>query len=143
MAEENVAALAYGSPPARGEGLSADAFRGLVTAFEDAQMQRAADVESRAGAQGREQIKALIDQHIDDAKWRELLHLARQVAEHGEKEYLLLRFPSELCTDNARAINNPPNPDWPKTLQGEAMELCARWRGSTILFGFHLAARGT
>jgi hypothetical protein len=40
MAEENAAALAHGSPPAGGEGLSADAFRGLVTAFKDAQMQR-------------------------------------------------------------------------------------------------------
>ena len=128
MAEEYAAALAHGSPPAGGEGLSADAFRGLVTAFKDAQMQRAADVEAGAVVQRREQIKALIDQHIDDTKWRESLHQARQVAERGEKEYLLLRFPSELCTDNARAINNPPNPDWPKTLQGEAMELYARWR---------------
>ena len=141
MVDENVAAMAHGSPPAGGEGLSADAFRGLVTAFKDAQTQRAADVESGAGAHRREQIKALIDQHIDDTKWRESLHHARQVAERGEKEYLLLRFPSELCTDNARAINNPPNPDWPKTLQGEAMELYARWRDQLSPRGFHLAAR--
>jgi uncharacterized membrane protein len=70
-----------GSPPAGGEGLSADAFRGLVTAFKDAQMQRAASVETGVVAQRRERIKALIDQHIDDTKWRELLHQARQVAE--------------------------------------------------------------
>src|SRR5271154_6595547 len=73
--------------------------------------------------------------------WRELLHQARQGAERGEKEYLLLRFPSELCKDGARAINNPPNPDWPKTLQGEAMELYARWRDQLSPRGFHLAAR--
>jgi hypothetical protein len=130
-----------GSPPAGGEGLSADAFRGLVTAFKDAQMQRAASVETGVVAQRRERIKALIDQHIDDTKWRELLHQARQVAERGEKEYLLFRFPSELCTDNARAINNPPNPDWPKTFKGEAMELYARWRDQLSPRGFHLAAR--
>ena len=112
-----------------------------MTAFKDAQIQRAEDVETAAAVQRREQIKALIDQHIDDTKWRESLHQARQVAERGEKEYLLLRFPSELCTDNARAINNPPNPDWPKTLQGEAMELYARWRDQLSPRGFHLAAR--
>ena len=56
-------------------------------------------------------------------------------------KYLLLRFPSELCTDGARAINNPPNPDWPSTLQGEAMELDARWRDQLSPRGFHLAAR--
>jgi len=141
MAEESAVALAHGTPPSGGEGLSADAFRDLVTAFNEAQMHRAEDVESGAVVQRRERVKTLIDQHIDDTKWRELLHQARQVAERGEKEYLLLRFPSALCTDDARAINNPPNPDWPKTLQGEAMELYARWRDQLSHRGFHLAAR--
>jgi hypothetical protein len=141
MAEESAAVLVRGSPPAEGEGLSADAFRGLAMTFKDARVQHAADVEASAVNQRRERVKALIDRHIDDTKWRELLHQARQVAERGEKEYLLLRFPSELCTDGARGINNPPNPDWPKTLQGEAMELYARWRDQLSPRGFHLAAR--
>jgi uncharacterized membrane protein len=141
MAEEGAAALVRGSPPAGGEGLSGDAFRDLAMAFKDARVQHATDVETAAVTQRRERIKALIDQHIGDTKWRELLHQARQVAERGEKEYLLLRFPSELCTDGARAINNPPNSDWPKTLQGEAVELYARWRDQLSPRGFHLAAR--
>jgi uncharacterized membrane protein len=141
MAEKDVAALVRGSPPAGGEGLSANAFRGLAMAFKDAQMQHATDVETAAVIERRDRVKALIGQHIDDTKWRELLHQARQIAERGEKEYLLLRFPSELCTDGARAINNPPNPDWPSTLQGEAMELYARWRDQLSPRGFQLAAR--
>jgi uncharacterized membrane protein len=141
MAEESAAALVRGSPSADGEGLSADAFRGLEAAFEDAQVQHAKDLKSAAVIQRTEQVKALIDQHIDDTAWRTLLHQARQIAERGKMEYLLLRFPSELCTDGARAINNPPNPDWPKTLQGEAMELYARWRDHLRPLGFHLAAR--
>ena len=104
-------------------------------------MRRAAENETAAVIQRRERVKVLIDQHIDDTKWRGLLDQARQVAERGEKEYLLLRFPSALCTDGARAINNPPNPDWPKTLQGEALELYARWRDQLSPRGFHLAAR--
>jgi uncharacterized membrane protein len=141
MTKESAAALARGSLPATGEGLSADAFRGLEKAFKDAQMQHAADVKNAAVIQRREQVKALIDQHIDDTKWQELLHKARQAAERGEKEYLLLRFPSALCTDGVRAINNPPNPDWPKTLRGEAAEFYARWRDQLGPCGFHLAAR--
>ena len=141
MAEESAAALVRGSPPAEGEGLSADAFRGLAMAFKDARVQHAADVEA-----SRRQPTPRAGQSVDRSahrryQWRELLHQARQVAERGEKEYLLLRFPSELCTDGARAINNPPNPDWPKTLQGEAMELYARWRDQLSPRGFHLAAR--
>jgi hypothetical protein len=78
--------------------------------------------------------------HSDDTKWR-ALHEAGQVGEHGEKEYLLLRFPSELCTDGAHAINNPPNPDWPNTLQGDAVEHYAGWHGQLRPREFHLAAR--
>ena len=85
MAEESAAALVRGSPPADDGGLSADAFRGLETAFEDAQVQHATDVETAAVTQRRERVKALIDQHIDDTKWRTLLHQARQVAERGEE----------------------------------------------------------
>ncbi len=141
MAEQGAAALVRGSPPAAGESLSADAFRGLEMAYKDAQVQHAADLKAAAVTLRREQVKAFIDQHIDDAKWRELLHQARQIAERGEKEYLLLRFPSTLCTDDARAINNPPNTNWPNTLRGEAAELYARWRNELSPRGFHLAAR--
>jgi hypothetical protein len=141
MANESAAALVRGSPPAAGEGLTAGAFRGLEMTFKDARAQNSADVEAAAVVQRRQLVKALIDQHIDDPKWQEILHQARQSAERGDKEYLLLRFPSELCTDDARAINNPPNPDWPKTLQGEAGELYARWRDQLSPRGFHLAAR--
>jgi uncharacterized membrane protein len=141
MAEQRVPALVRGSHPATEEGLSADAFRGLGLAFKDAKVQHAADVETAAIAQRRERVKALIDQQIDDAKWQELLHQAREAAEHSEKEYLLLRFPSTLCTDDARAINNQPNISWPETLRGEAAELYARWRDQLSRRGFHIAAR--
>ena len=66
MAEESAAVLVRGSPPAEGEGLSADAFRGLAMTFKDARVQHAADVEATAVTQRRERVKALIDQHIDD-----------------------------------------------------------------------------
>jgi hypothetical protein len=141
MAEESATALVRGSPPAECVGLSADAFRDLAITFKDAQVQHAADIEAADVFRRRERVKALIDQHIDDTKWRELLHQARHVAERGEKEYLLLRFPSELCTDGARAINNPPNLDWPRTLQGEAMELYTRWCDQLSPRGFYLVAR--
>ena len=68
MAGESVAALVRGSPPADSEGLSADAFRGLETAFKNAQVQHATDVETAAVIQRRQHVKALIDQHIDDSK---------------------------------------------------------------------------
>ena len=38
------------------------------------------------------------------------MHHAREAAERGEKEFQLLRFPSELCTDRGCAINADRNP---------------------------------
>jgi hypothetical protein len=141
MAEQSAAALLRGSPPSADEALSAAAFRDLKMNFESAKVQQAADAKAAAIVQRRERVKAMIDEHIDDTRWRELLHKARQAAEHGEKECLLLRFPSALCTDGARAINSPPNATWPETLRGEAAELYARWRDQLGPRGFHIGAR--
>ncbi|WP_245479776.1 hypothetical protein [Hansschlegelia zhihuaiae] len=43
----------------------------------------------------------------------------RWAAERGEKELLVMRFPSSFCTDQGRAINNA-DPKWPQTLEGFA-----------------------
>jgi hypothetical protein len=133
--------MARGSPPSADAAFSATAFRDLEKTFEAARAHSSADAKEAAIQQQRKRVKELIDEHIDDAKWRELLHRAHEVAEHGEKEFLLLRFPSALCTDGARAINNPPDDSWPQTLQGEAAELYARWNDELKPRGFHLSAR--
>jgi hypothetical protein len=82
----------------------------------------------------------LIDQHIAAGNWNTIIHRAREAAEHGEKEIMLLRFPSDLCTDQGRAIN-APLPDWPKTLRGEAAEIYLRWEHDLKPQSFHLTAR--
>ena len=61
----------------------------------------------RSGASHK--VKALIDHHISDDGWHDVLHQAREAAEHGEKEQLL-RFPSQLCSDGGRAINVAASP---------------------------------
>jgi hypothetical protein len=47
-----------------------------------------------AAEQRRLEVAELIDHHILDENWRSLVHEARHAAERGEREYLLLRFPS-------------------------------------------------
>lgn len=131
MAEESTAALVRGSLPADGEVLSSDAFRGLEIAFENAQEQHATDVKTAAATQRRERVEALIDQHIDDIKWRTLLHQARQVAERGKQEYLLLRFPSSYArTVRARSTEASWVP------LGGARTRLSGWQGDVGLFLF-------
>ena len=90
-----------------------------------------------SGSTGRQE---LIGTHISDGSWRHLLHEARTAAEQGLKEFLLLRFPSQVCSDGGRAVN-VPDQDWPTTLRGEAAEIYLRWSHDLQPQGFHLSAR--
>ena len=82
----------------------------------------------------------MIDLHVSDESLRALLHQAREAAEHGNKEFLLLQAPSQLHSDSRRAINAVEQ-DWRATLRGEAAELYLRWERELRPHGFHLAAR--
>lgn len=120
--------------------LSVSDFRGLVADFERSKRERRENVRRAAVTQRKRKVAQLIDQHMSDDSWRSLVHQAREAAEHGEKEYMLLRFPSQLCSDGGRAIN-VTEPDWPATLRGEAAEIYLRWERNLRGHGFHLAAR--
>jgi hypothetical protein len=64
----------------------------------------------------------------------------RSASEQGHREALMLRFPSDWCTDGGRAINND-DPDWPKTLQGIAKRGYAYWEVHLKPLGYKAHAR--
>jgi hypothetical protein len=111
---------------------SAESFRGYEQAFKEAQDRSKRDLEIEVAEHRQAQVRAMIEGEITDLAWDELVGQARKAAERGEKQYLLLRFPSELCTDESRAINNPPNPTWPQTLQAKRRKFTS---GRTPRFG--------
>jgi CBS domain-containing protein len=90
--------------------------------------------------QRRRDLRQLSETHVSDREWHRLVHGARESAERGDTEFLLLRFPSDLCSDGGRAIN-APDPEWPATLRGEAAELYLRWERELRPRHFHIAAR--
>jgi hypothetical protein len=69
-----------------------------------------------------------------------VLQRSREAAERGEREYLVLQFPAELCSDGGRAIN-VGEPGWPATLRGEAAETFLRYERTLKDRGFHMIAR--
>jgi CBS-domain-containing membrane protein len=115
-------------------------FRRLVNDYESKEQQQRDAARRGMAEQHRRDVEDLIDRHISDEAWRQLVHQAREAAERGEKESLLLRFPSELCSDGGRAVN-APEPDWPATLRGEAGEIYLRWERDLKPHGFRIAAR--
>ncbi|WP_428534542.1 hypothetical protein [Rhodopila sp.] len=120
---------------------SADSFRGFEKVFQKEQVQIDEDLKREVAEERRQQVKAMIAGKISNAAWNELIDRARKAATLGEKQFLLLRFPSDLCTDDSRAINNPPNPAWPQTLRGEAADVYNRWHTALRPHGFDLSAR--
>jgi CBS domain-containing protein len=126
--------------PAEDPGLSATDFRHLVAdAVSKKVHQQEAARQAEEEARGSS-IKELIDHHVSDDRWRATLHQARQAAERGEREILLLQFPAQLCSDGGRAIN-VAEPDWPRTLRGEAAETYLRFDHDLRPRGFHLIAK--
>jgi CBS domain-containing protein len=126
--------------PSTDDGPTVSDFRGLVTDHQHKKLEHERELNRAAVEQRRERVAELIDRHISDENWRALLHQARQSAERGEKEFMLLRFPSQLCSDGARAINTS-KADWSDSLRGEAAELYLRWEHDLKPHGFPLGAR--
>lgn len=120
--------------------LTVETFRGLVEharreAAERDEMARRAAQEAR-----RKAVEALVEHHLTDEGWRSILNAMRAAAERGEREFMLLRFPSALCSDGGRAVN-VPEPRWPQTLRGEAAEMYLRWERDLRSHGFRISAR--
>ncbi len=133
-------AAANGPARPRHDGISVEDFRHLVHEHRQLRLQREAEAQRLQRAERKVKVRELISQHIVDESWRSLLLQAHKAAENGEKEFLLLRFPNEVCSDGGRAINAPES-DWPATLRGEAAEVYLRWKRDLKPQGFSLGAR--
>jgi hypothetical protein len=115
-------------------------FRRLVAEFENKEVRRREEMRHNSEEQQKHKVEESIGTHISDESWRNLVHGAHAAAEEGLREFMLLRFPSRLCSDGGRAVN-VPDPEWPATLRGEAAEIYLRWSHDLKPQGFHLSAR--
>lgn len=126
--------------PAVEPGMTALAFRRLVDAHEDVKRQtriRETQVQDQARIA---LVKKLAGERLSDRAWKDLLDRAHSAAERGETDFLLIRFPSALCSDGGRMINAPDS-GWPTSLRGPAADIYERWRDELKPAGFGLAAR--
>jgi CBS-domain-containing membrane protein len=115
-------------------------FRGLMNDHARMEVRRRDEVRRQGVEQHYRTVVQLTEQHLADEMWGKLVTDARVAAQNGEREFLLLRFPCDLCSDHGRAIN-APEPGWPATLRGEAAEIYLRWERELKPQGFHIAAR--
>jgi CBS domain-containing protein len=122
------------------DALSAKAFRDAVRARKLESLDQKQTTRREAQLERERQVHAFLDQHVTDASWSEMLEKAKFAALNGEQEYMLLRFPSDLCSDGGRKIDVAEE-GWEGTLRGAAAELYGRWRTDLKPQGFSLSAR--
>ena len=78
-------------------------------------------------------------EHVTEQESALIRQLVLKAAADGKFEALVYSFPSDLCTDGGRAINNA-DPTWPDTLQGKARELYDRFMTVAQPEGYKLRA---
>ncbi len=119
---------------------SAAHFRALVSAHDQALEAESAQQRRQAQELREQRIKEMAAKRLSDAAWRQMLTSARNAASSGMREFMLIRFPSRLCSDGGRAIN-APDVRWPETLRGEPADIFQRWRDELQPEGFQIAAQ--
>ena len=76
---------------------------------------------------------------VSNAEINMVRRLVTNAVKDGKFEAMVYSFPSSLCTDGGRAINNS-DPDWPNTLQGKAKEFFDRYQQFGKPAGYRLKA---
>lgn len=112
--------------------MSADDLRSYMNDLEMARasklagaMTKAEEAQRKLTATLREEIE-VTPEKIEEIK-HSLATKTRAAASRGETEVLVMRFPSALCTDRGRAINNA-EADWPTTLTGRPRQAYEFWK---------------
>ncbi len=118
---------------------SADDLRMSILSKEMAEMDRRDKLKAQKEDQLRAFTESFLTEHVSDDERAMIQKLVMSAAANGKFEALVYSFPSDLCTDSGRAINNRL-PHWPETLQGKAKELYDRYLAIAKPQGFALKA---
>ncbi len=133
-------AVRVAEPKPRAQAFTADALRAEAEGVESARQARLEAERTAARLTRQREVKDMLQAHLHEALWRDMLDHAEAAAERGEMEMQLLQFPCALCTDGGRAIDVHET-GWEATLRGEPTEIFARWREELAPAGFRLDAR--
>lgn len=120
--------------------LSADDLQRLVAQHEIKQMEQQDHAHSAKDQALKERMDLLRQRReLTPEMVQRAIQRWQAAASQGVTEVELLRFPSGLCTDDGRAINNN-EPDWPRTLVGVPAQLFEIWEQNLRSRGFKLKA---
>ena len=103
------------------------------------------EIDRRQKAKAVEETKlasfadSFLTEHVSEKERAMIRRIAMSAMQAGKFEAMVYSFPSDLCTDGGRAINNS-EPRWPETLRGKAKELYDRFQTIAKPKGYKLKA---
>jgi hypothetical protein len=101
------------------------------------------DLERKAREAAEQKVQTFtadfLHQHVSEDEIAMVRRLVANAVKDGKMEAMVYSFPSDLCTDSGRAINNY-DPNWPATLQGKAKEFFDRYEKLAKPQGYKLKA---
>jgi len=118
---------------------SADKLRMMMLEKQMEAMNRAQKAKEAEEKRRAAFVESFMGGHVSEEESAMIRRLVTNAAADGKMEAMVYSFPSELCTDSGRAINNG-DPDWPSTLQGKARELFDRFKTVAQPEGYKLKA---
>jgi hypothetical protein len=101
---------------------SAEELRKRALELQILEMKRNEKRNAGAAKEHSDFVEAFFRKHIGEDERAIIKRLVMRAAADGKYEAMIYSFPSSLCTDSGRAINNAQS-GWPDTLQGKAKEL--------------------
>ena len=121
------------------EVIRPDELRKAAEAKEMARAKELFEADQRRADERRQLREAFMGREIQPDGRDRLRKALVAAAERGARELQVLTFPSELCTDRGRAINNG-DADWPKTLVGYAARAYEFYHAELQPHGYRLRA---
>ena len=121
------------------EVIRPDDLRKAAQATEIEAAQKIAEADSRRADERRLLQEAFMARQIQTDGKDRLRKALLVAAERGDNHLQVFTFPSELCTDGGRAINNG-DPNWPDTLAGYAKRAYEFYKTELQPHGYRLRA---
>jgi uncharacterized membrane protein len=135
--EEEALEVAVGMRPPKPP--PAAELQAMIVQEEDEMAQAARHKRATAQERRRREIERLRQGGLGPDDIRAVIQRCTDAARAGRATVLAYRFPSELCLDGGRAINNG-EPDWPATLAGQPRALYEYYQNVLRPAGYHIRA---
>jgi hypothetical protein len=120
-------------PPAAAE------LQAMLVQEEQEETQAARHERAAAKERRRHEIERLRQEGLRPDDIRAVIQRCTDAARAGQASVLAYRFPTEVCLDGGRAINNG-EPDWPASLAGQPRALYEYYQNVLRPTGYHIRA---